>query len=74
MSEQRKITVRFVNCHDSRKCWFEEKIRDQWVKIESTVMACEPNARHELEKELERRRQERLLIYRSYGEPQEFSI
>ena len=74
MSQQRKITVRYVQCHESRKCWFEEKIRDQWVRIDSTVMACEPNARFELEKEIVRRREERLLIYRHYGEPQEFSI
>lgn len=69
-----KITVRLVKDHDTGYCWFEEQIRDQWVKIESTHMACEGNSRHSLEKEIEARRQQRLLIHRSYGEPQELSV
>lgn len=69
-----KITVRFVNDHKTGKCWFEEQLRDQWVQIRRTVMSCEGNSRLELEKEIEERRQQRLLIHRTYSKPQEFAI
>lgn len=80
MSDDRpRITVRLVNDHKTGKCWFEEKIDgrvngEQWVPIHRTEMSCEGNARHELEKEIEERRVQRLMIQRSYGEPQEFVI
>jgi len=69
-----KITVRFVNDHKTGKCWFEEQVRDQWVQIQRTVMSCEGNSRHELEKEIEERRQKRLLIHRTYSGTQEFTV
>lgn len=73
-NEAPKITVRFVNDHKTGKCWFEEKVRDQWVLIQRTLMSCEGNSRFELEKEIEERRQQRLLIHRTYSDPQEFSL
>lgn len=72
-----KMTVRFVEDVRSGKCWFEEQLTnhgDQWCEIKSTVAACEGNSRYALSKEIEKRRQQNLAIYRNYGEPQEFVI
>ena len=69
------ITVRFVEDTQTGKCWFEEKLaNDQWVMIPETRMACEGNARFELAQVIEARRQKRLMIFRTVGKEEVFSI
>ena len=69
------ITVRFVNDTQTGKCWFEEKLTNgQWVDIPETRMSCEDNARYTLAQVIERRRQNRLMIFRKYGAEQTFTI
>jgi hypothetical protein len=62
------ITVRFVDDTQSGKCWFEEKLTNgEWVMIPETKMSCEGNSRHSLAHVIERRRQQRLMIFRNIG-------
>ena len=62
------LTVRFVNDLKSGQCWFEEKLTNgQWVVIPNTKYACEGNSRDALAREIERRRQQRLMIHRNIG-------
>lgn len=69
------ITVRYVEDHRTGKCWFEEKLQNnQWVTVTSTVASCQGNARFNLEKEIERRRQQRLAIHRTSGNEETFAI
>jgi hypothetical protein len=62
------ITVRFVEDTKDGKCWFEEKLTNgDWVMIPETKMACEGNSRSYLASVIERRRQQRLMIFRRIG-------
>lgn len=62
------LTVRLVNDTQTRRCWFEEKLSNgQWVMIPETKMACEGNSRSALADVIERRRQQRLMIFRNFG-------
>lgn len=62
------ITVRFVEDTQSGKCWFEEKLTNgDWVMIPETKMSCEGNSRSHLACVIERRRQQRLMIFRRIG-------
>ena len=70
------MKVRLVKDNKTGRYWFEELLEefDQWSKIESTDYSCEGNARHELKKVIERRRQQNLRIMRTYGEIEEFEV
>ena len=69
------ITVRFVDDTQTGRCWFEEKLTNgQWVMIPETKMACEGNSRHSLAEVIERRRQQRLMIYRNVGKEEVIPI
>jgi hypothetical protein len=69
------ITVRFVDDTQTGRCWFEEKLTNgQWVMIPETKMACEGNSRHSLAEVIERRRQQRLMIFRNVGKEEVIPI
>ncbi len=69
------VTVRFVQDTQSSKCWFEEKLLNgQWVIIPETRMSCEGNARSVLADVLEKRRQQRLMIFHKTGPEEIFKI
>jgi hypothetical protein len=55
------ITVRFVE--DTK----EKLTNGDWVMIPETKMACEGNSRSYLASVIERRRQQRLMIFRRIG-------
>jgi hypothetical protein len=57
------------------RCWFEEKLTNgQWAMIPETKMACEGNSRHSLAEVIERRRQQRLMIFRNVGKEEVIPI
>ena len=70
------MKVRLVKDNKTGRYWFEELLEEfnQWVKIESTDYACEGNARNQLKKEIERRRQQNLRVMRTYSETEEYEI
>ena len=69
------ITVRFVDDTQTGRCWFGEKLTNgQWVMIPETKMACEGNSRHSLAEVIERRRQQRLMIFRNVGKEEVIPI
>jgi len=69
------ITVRFVENTTTRRYWFEEKLTNgQWSKLHETDMACEGNARHCLAELIEKRRQQRLMIFMKIGKEETFQI
>ena len=76
MSEEKEImTVRFVDDTKTGKCWFEEKLTNgQWVSMPVTVTMCEGNSRFNLAKEVEKRRQQKLMIFRNYGQEETIPI
>ncbi len=74
-NEKPSIVVRFAEDTKTRKCWFEEKLKDgQFVKIPSTMASCEGNSRHALAQLIEDRRQERLRVLMSYGKEERHNL
>lgn len=76
MSEENNtMTVRFVEDTQTGNCWFEEKLTNgQWSMMPTTSAMCEGNSRHSLAKEVEKRRQQKLMIFRSYGQDETIPI
>lgn len=73
-----KIKVRLIkDMTDAKRTefFFEELLDNgQWVAIPETRMGCEGNARHCLQRELEKRRQARLSVLRRIQGEEEYDI
>lgn len=78
MSEETKpleITVRRVEDTKIDYIWFEEKLDNgQWVEIKGTRARCEGNSRTGLAIVVEKRRQQRLSIFRNFGPEETIKI
>ena len=71
----RKIVVRLTTDHKTGYMWFDEKMDNgSWVMIPSTKCRCQGNARHNLDQELERRRQLRLRIHHTHEQPETYTV
>jgi len=81
--EKEEITVRLVTDHDTGYMWFEELVNGyqgtdgpmppEWVRCTEN-MSCEGNARHELQKLIDARRERKQMVMRSYSPPESHQI
>lgn len=70
-----EITVRLIHDTKTGRYWFEEKqSADQWFQLNKTNMACEGNARHELLKEIDRRRKQHRAVLLNISKEETFSL
>ena len=69
------LSVRLIEDTNERRLWFEEKLSNgQWVEIPKTRSRCEGNSRSFLADVIEKRRQQRLMIFRKTGMEETFTI
>jgi len=72
--EDEKIIVRLVHGKKDGKWWFEEKLGEKWVKIESTHMSCEGNAISNMRQVIHERKIEKYKDYTEVKYEKEYII